>query len=87
MSSGWQYIISFRNFQWENELQQIQLYGLFSNLNLSKMARLYSDPMKDPRLTNGGTSSNGFSDYLTKVATLIPGEIIAGYLMLLGQNG
>jgi hypothetical protein len=46
------------------------------------MERLYYDP---PRVNkNAVPSKMGINDYLNKVATLVPAEIIAGYLTMFG---
>lgn len=51
------------------------------------MERLYYEPPKITGRAVAVGTSNGFNEYLTKVALLIPSEIIAGYLFLLGLAG
>lgn len=58
------------------------------------MARLYYDPPSTPvteESTAGGGGNNAggqsFSDYLEKVSRLIPAEVLAGYLTMMGFVG
>ena len=52
------------------------------------MSRLYYDPPKKPKLQGGNaeneSSSQSTKEYLEKVAKIIPAEIIAGYLAIVG---
>lgn len=52
------------------------------------MGRLYYEKKYDPTQARAiAGNEQGFSDYLDKVARLIPGEIIAGYLTMIGFVG
>ncbi len=52
------------------------------------MARLYYEQPKIPAATKAITETKKTSgDWLNKVATLIPGEVIAGYLAMIGFVG
>lgn len=52
------------------------------------MGRLYYEKNYDPTQPKAfAGESQGFSDYLDKVARLIPSEIIAGYLTMIGFVG
>jgi hypothetical protein len=49
------------------------------------MARLYYEtPKLNPEVVDGDRSDDKALDYLEKVAKLIPGEVIAGYLAIFG---
>ena len=49
------------------------------------MARLYYEKEPSSRLQSGSDSSiNNTKDYLEKVSKIIPSEVIAGYLALIG---
>lgn len=60
------------------------------------MPRLYYDPpaapavktlTTDPNGGGGGGGGQNFSDYLEKVSRLIPAEVLAGYLAMMGFVG
>jgi hypothetical protein len=52
------------------------------------MERLYYEEKNDPTQPKAiAGEGKGFSDYLDKVARLIPSEIIAGYLTMIGFVG
>jgi len=52
------------------------------------MGRLYYEKHSDPNLaTAAAAPPPGINDYLAKVASLVPSEVIAGYLTMIGFAG